>query len=70
MHSSLTDKNGNSIISSSDLDKSKLLFGLVETCFDGMSYGELKESVISEMKQISNILSEWLGTQSLHIKSF
>lgn len=70
MHSSLTDKNGNSIISSSDLDKSKPLFGLVETCFDGMSYGELKESVISEMKQISNILSEWLGTQSLHIKSF
>lgn len=70
MHSSLTDKNGNSIISSSNLDKSKPLFGLVETCFDGMSYGELKESVILEMKQISNILSEWLGTQSLHIKSF
>lgn len=70
MHSSLTDKNGNSIISSSDLDKSKPLFGLVETCFDGMSYGELKESVISEMKQISNIISEWLGTQYLHIKSF
>lgn len=68
MHSSLADKNGNSIITSSNFDKSKPLFGLVETCFDGMSYKELKNSVILEMKRISNILSQWLGTQSLCIK--
>lgn len=70
MHSSLTDKSGNCIISASDLDRTKPLFGLVETCFDGMSYGDLKHSLISEMKRISSILSQWLETQSLCIKSF
>lgn len=69
MHSSLADKNGNIIISSSNLDRKKPLFGLVETCFDGMSYKDLKDSVILEMKRISDILSEWLETQSLSIKS-
>ncbi len=68
MHSSLADRNGNSIISSSNLDRTKPLFGLVETCFDGMSYKDLKVSVILEMKRISNILSQWLETQSLCIK--
>lgn len=68
MHSSLADKNGNSIISLSNLDRGKPLFGLVETCFDGMSYKELKDSVILEMKRISNILSKWLETQSLCIR--
>lgn len=68
MHSSLADKNGNIIISSTDLDRNKPLFGLVETCFDGMSYKDLKDSVILEMKRISNILSQWLETQSLCIK--
>ncbi len=68
MHSSLADKNGNIIISSSNLDRKKPLFGLVETCFDGMSYKDLKDSVILEMKRISDILSQWLGTQSLSIK--
>lgn len=58
MHSSLADKNGNSIISSSNLDRAKPLLGLVETCFDGMNYKDLKDSVILEMKRISNILSQ------------
>ena len=68
MHPSLADKNGNSIISSSKLDRQKPLFGLVETCFDGMGYKDLKDSVILEMKRISNILSQWLEIQSLSIK--
>ena len=67
MHPSLADKNGNSIISSK-LDRQKPLFGLVETCFDGMGYKDLKDSVILEMKRISNILSQWLEIQSLSIK--
>lgn len=41
---------------------------LVETCFDGMSYKDLKDSVVLEMKRISDILSQWLETQSLSIK--
>ena len=68
MHPSLADKNGKSIISPAYFDRTKPLFGLVETCFDGMSYSELKNSVILEMRRISNILSQWLGTQSLCIK--
>ena len=68
MHPSLADKNGNSIISSSKLDRQKPFFGLVETCFDGMGYKDLKDSVILEMKRISNILSQWLEIQSLSIK--
>ncbi|MGR5609356.1 hypothetical protein, partial [Enterocloster clostridioformis] len=53
---------------SSNLDRKKPLFGLVETCFDGMSYKDLKDSVVLEMKRISDILSQWLETQSLSIK--
>lgn len=68
MHSKLTDKDGNSIIDTSYLDNTKPLFGLIETCFNGMSYNKLKISVISEMKRISVILSRWLDTQSLHIE--
>lgn len=68
MHSKLTDKNGNSIINSKNLDKTKPLFGLVETCFNGISYQELKASIISEMKRISDILSRWLNIQSIHTK--
>ena len=68
MHPSLADKNGNSIISSSKLDRQKPLFGLVETCFNGIGYKDLKDSVILEMKRISNILSQWLEIQSLSIK--
>ena len=54
-------------ISSSKLDRQKPLFGLVETCFDGMGYKALKDSVVLEMKRISNILSQWLEIQSLSI---
>jgi len=67
MHPSLADKNGNSIISSK-LDRQKRLFGLVETCFEGMSYSEVKSSVIAEMRRISDRISEWFDTQSLNIK--
>lgn len=37
--------------------------------FNRISYEYLKAAVISEMKQISDILSQWLNTQFLHIKS-
>ena len=67
MHSRLIDKNGKMLIESENLDKAKPLFGLVETCFDGMSYYELKQSIISETVKISNILSTWLGIQNLNI---
>lgn len=68
MHSKLIDRNGNFIIKLTDLDRRKPLFGLVETCFNGMSYKDLKLSIISEMVHISNILTKWLNIESLQIK--
>jgi len=68
MHSKLIDKDGNIMIHPFYLDKSKPLFGLVESCFDGISYQELKLSIITEMTRISDVLSCWLGIQSLQVK--
>lgn len=70
MHSRFVDKNSNLIISATELDKSKPLFGLVETCFNGMSYSEVKVAVIAEMRRISDRISKWFNTQSLNIKPF
>lgn len=68
MHSRLTDKKGKMLISKENLDVAKPLFGLVESCFEGMVYNEIKQSVIFEAEKISNVLSQWLGIQHLNIK--
>lgn len=68
MHSSFTNENQKFMISSLYLDNTKPLFGLVETCFDGKSYEEVKKEVKDEMKRISDILSQWLDIQSLNIR--
>ena len=68
MHSKFANNEGAPLICDLYLDTSKPLFGLVETCFDGMSYHELKSAIISEMGKISDVLSEWLNIQSLKIR--
>lgn len=68
MHSKLADKNGVAIIDPAYLDKTKPLFGLVETCFNGMDCQKLKLSLISETTKMSNVLSRWLGIESLIVK--
>ena len=68
MHSKLMDKAGNSLISCNNLDRAKPLFGLVETCFNGMRYYELKENINLELKRVSETISQWLDIQSLQIK--
>lgn len=68
MHSRFIDKDGDSIITSSSFDNAKPLFGLIESCFNGISYYELKTLVIIEMKRISDILERWLNTRSLKIE--
>lgn len=68
MHSNLTDKDGNFLIDPKYLDKNIPLFGLVETCFDGMTYYELKNAILSEATKISDILSSWLNIESLKFK--
>lgn len=70
MHSQLKDKNGEMLISVENIDQSKLLFGLVETCFAGMAYGELKHSVTCELTKISSVLAQWLGIQNLSTRPF
>lgn len=70
MHSKLIDKDGNMVIDSDKVDKTKLLFGLVETCFSGLSYQEVKFAITSEMMRISGILSRWLNTDLLHFEPF
>ncbi len=67
MHSKFKDSDGVLLISNKYLDEGKPLFGLVESCFDGMNYSDLKAAVITEMEKISGVLSEWLNTQSLEI---
>ena len=69
MHSKIVDKEGKCLISHQNLDRAKPLFGLVETCFDDMSYIELKANIILEMRCMSEILSDWLDTKSLKIES-
>lgn len=68
MHSQLVDKNEIAIIDPAYLDKSKPLFGLVETCFNGMDYQRFKLSLVSETIKISNVLSRWLQIESLQVK--
>ena len=68
MHSQLVGKDGISIIAPAYLDKAKPLFGLVETCFNGMDYQKLKLLLVSETTKISNVLSRWLGIESLRVK--
>lgn len=68
MHSRLIDKAGNIMIFLEKVDKTKPLFGLVETCFDDLSYQDLKLTIVSEMVRISDILSRWLNINSLHFK--
>lgn len=67
MHSKFKDSGGVLLISNKYLDESKPLFGLVESCFNGMNYYDLKVAVVAELEKISNVLSEWLNTQSIVI---
>ncbi|GMC02567.1 hypothetical protein K5E_11350 [Enterococcus thailandicus] len=68
MHSKFIDKNGNFLISSQYFDKEKVLFGLVESCFSGMTYSDFKLNIVSELTKISDILSQWLGADNLSTK--
>lgn len=68
MHSKLANKDGNILIDFEKVDKTKPLFGLVETCFNDLNYQDLKHSIVSEMVRISDILSRWLNINQLIFK--
>jgi hypothetical protein len=68
MHSKLTNKNGDFLIKVDKLDKSKPFFGLIESCFDGISYSELRRIIHNSLSKISDALEIWLEIDKLVIK--
>lgn len=68
MHADLMDKDGCFLIEMDKLDKAKPFFGLVESCFGGISYFELKDIVHNRLVKISDTLAGWLRTDKLDIK--
>lgn len=68
MHYDLYDKEGNFLILPTYENENVPMFGLVESCFDGLTYSELKTNVLFELEKISEILSEWLGIKIAHKK--
>lgn len=46
------------------------LFGLVESCFNGMTYYELKKRIILRLENISQILSLWLRIKITNPQKF
>lgn len=67
MHADLMDKKGEFKIELYELDISKPYFGLIETCFEGRSYSELKLIIYNKLNVISSALSAWLQTDKLSI---
>lgn len=61
MHSSFTDKNGTFLINKEYFDINKPFFGLIESCFNGISYVEFESELDSRLTNISKILHEWLN---------
>lgn len=61
MHYDLLDKEGKFLILPKYENENIPMFGLVESCFGGLTYAELKTNVLFELEKISDILSEWLG---------
>jgi len=61
MHYDLCDKNGVFLISQEHQDDSVPLFGLVESCFKGVSYAQLKANALYELNVISDVLSDWVS---------
>lgn len=60
MHYDLYDKNGNFLISPEHFDPNIPLFGLVESCYAGTTYVQLKLDIIEKLNQMAAMLSKWL----------
>ena len=63
MHYSFRDNDGYSLINDIEYDIDKLFFGLIESCYNGMSYDDFKIKIDKKLKDISEILEEWLDIQ-------
>ena len=63
MHYSFRDTDGNSLINDVEYDIDKPFFGLIESCYNGISYDDFKIKIDKKLKDISEILEEWLDIQ-------
>lgn len=68
MHSEFTDKNGVFLINKKYIDKSKPLFGLVESSFDGIDYYRLKEIIRKKLEDISQLITNWISISNIRIR--
>jgi hypothetical protein len=70
MHYDLYDKNGRFLISQEYLNLDIPLFGLVESCFSGITYVQLKLDIVEKLNTISDVLSEWLDVSIKNSSEF
>ncbi|WP_446898912.1 hypothetical protein ACSVC9_03130 [Clostridium sp. LBM24168] len=70
MHYDMLNKENVCLILPEYEDANIPLFGLVESCFDGMTYYELKKQVVKELENISEVIFKWLGIKVTKPKKF
>lgn len=63
-------KNNNELIKEELIDPNKLLFGLVESRFNGITYNELKKELLSCIYTLSNKLEEYLNIDITNANDF
>ena len=70
MHYELIDSNKNFLIKEEYLDIKEPLFGLVESCFDGTKYNELKNKIIDKLDKLSKEIQILLNIDLSNPKRF
>lgn len=60
--------HGISVIKDKFLGLDKALFGAVESCFDGITYGQLSKKLDSAISQFSDLLSDMAVIDTSHSK--
>ena len=70
MHYELIDSNKNFLIKEEYLDIKEPLFGLVESCFDGTKYNELKNKIIDKLDKLSKEIQILLNIYLSNPKRF
>ena len=70
MHYDFKDKNNNFLVENQYLNINIPLFGLVESCFTGMKYDELKNKIIDKLYVLSIEIKKLLGLNLRNLKKF
>lgn len=70
MHYDLKDKNNKFMIKDQYLNIKVPLFGLVESCFSGMKYDELKNKIINKLNVLSIEIQKLFDLNLRNLKKF